>query len=151
MLLYSYVGHTCKYPGCKKVFVLDGNMKNRRDVCMARDAGYTEYEGLPGSIKTGCMNTPNPKSRYCNIHRVCICGSKKTIDKDEDTPSLSSSHGGVVERILERRTTRNANYYKVHIVITDNLKVKVTILFRFCGWEKKMCLPLGYMRTTCHQ
>ncbi len=41
--------------------VLDGNIKNHRDVCKARDAGYTEYEGLPGSIKTGCMNTPSVK------------------------------------------------------------------------------------------
>ena len=34
------VGHTCQYPGCKEVLVLDGNMKNRCDVCMAKDAVY---------------------------------------------------------------------------------------------------------------
>ena len=111
------IGHCCEYPGCKKVLVLDGNMKNRRDVCMARDAGYTAYEGIPGSVKTGCMNTPEPKSRYCKTHQVRVCGTKTTEDTDAAAPSLSSSvSGGVVERILEKRSTRNANYYKVYII-----------------------------------
>lgn len=30
------------------MLVIDGNMKNRRDVCAASEAGFTEYEGLPG-------------------------------------------------------------------------------------------------------
>ena len=49
----SLLGHSCHYPGCKKVLVLDENMKNRCDVCMACEAGYTVYENLPGTIKTG--------------------------------------------------------------------------------------------------
>ena len=50
-IIHLYIGHQCK---CKKVLVLDGNMKNRRDVCMARDAGYTTYEGLTACyIKCG--------------------------------------------------------------------------------------------------
>ena len=28
--------------------MVDGNMKNRRDVCRAKDAGYIEFLGLPG-------------------------------------------------------------------------------------------------------
>jgi hypothetical protein len=32
--------------------VLDGNMKNHRDVCMAKDAGFIEFDGLPGSLCT---------------------------------------------------------------------------------------------------
>ncbi len=95
--------------------VLDGNMKNHRDVCKARDAGYTEYEGLPGSIKTGCMNTPESQSRFCTIHQVRICGTKDTLDTDATAPPVSTTYSGVVERILEKRTTRNANYYKVSL------------------------------------
>ena len=50
--------HTCKCPGCKEVLVIDGNMKNRRDVCMAKDAGYIQYLGLPGHIKSGYTLSP---------------------------------------------------------------------------------------------
>ena len=32
--------HQCHVKGCHSVLVLDGNMKNRRDVCKARHAGY---------------------------------------------------------------------------------------------------------------
>ena len=28
--------------------MIDGNMKNRRDVCKAKDAGCIEFFGLPG-------------------------------------------------------------------------------------------------------
>ena len=48
-------------------------MKNRRHVCNARDAGYNEYPGLPGKVKTGCMMTPEYKSRYCNQHQLRSC------------------------------------------------------------------------------
>lgn len=65
--------HECKFPGCKMVLVLDGNMKNRRHVCNARDAGYIEYDGLPGKVKTGCMLTPEYKSRYCSNHKIRAC------------------------------------------------------------------------------
>ena len=95
------------------MLVLDGNMKNRRDVCMARDAGYTEYEGLPGSIKTGCTNSPEPKSRYCKVHQVRICTTCPDIETDEAAPSLTKSHDGIVESILEKKSTRKASYYKV--------------------------------------
>ena len=56
-----FSAHTCKFPGCQKVIVLDGNMKNRRHVCNAKDAGYIEYPGLPGRVKTGCMKSPQHK------------------------------------------------------------------------------------------
>ncbi len=45
-------------------------MKNRRVVCNARDAGYVEYPGLPGKIKTGCMKTPSYGSKYCYSHEI---------------------------------------------------------------------------------
>ena len=63
------IGHRCQFPGRQVALVMDGNMKNRRDVCMAWEAGYIEYEGLEGKIKTGCINTPEQKSQYCTLHK----------------------------------------------------------------------------------
>lgn len=67
-LLKKHPGHHCDSSNCKRIIVLDGNMKNHRDICAARLAGYAEYEGLPGRITTGCTNTPQLKSRYCVVH-----------------------------------------------------------------------------------
>ena len=110
-------GHQCTYPGCKRVLVLDGNMKNRRDVCMAPDAGYTKYEGLPGAVKTGCMNSPKLGARHCLLHKVRACNPFAGENKDKDAPECLESHDRVVETILEKRTTRTANYYKVRTII----------------------------------
>ena len=95
------------------MIVIDGNMKNRRDVCMAREAGYTSYETLPGAIKTGCMNSPDPNSRFCKLHRVRVCNPSPNIPVDEAAPDLTESGDQVVETILEKKVTRKAVYYKV--------------------------------------
>ena len=68
--------------------MFDGNCKNCRDVCKARDAGYMEYEGLDGVVKTGCMNTPKIGSRYC-------------------------AEEGVMAVIVGKRSTRSGTYYQV--------------------------------------
>ena len=72
-VILIFVAHRCKFPGCGSVFVLDGNMKNRRDVCYAKDAGFIQFDGLPGLIKTGCTSTPAFKSHYCSHHGNPIC------------------------------------------------------------------------------
>ena len=64
-------------------------MKNRRDVCLAKDAGFIQYPGLPGRIKTGCMATPAFKSRYCTQHTVRV-GSTSENDTAQDKPHDSS-------------------------------------------------------------
>jgi len=108
------LGHQCTYPGCKKVLVVDGNMKNRRDVCMARDAGYIEYDGLPGAIKTGCMNTPQKGSRHCSLHTGRACIQQASQSDDEAIVKLSAVKGDqIVESILEKKETRTTTYYKV--------------------------------------
>ena len=68
------------------MLVIDGNMKNHRDVCMARDAGFITFEGLPGHIKTGCLLTPGHKSRYCPVHtpRVCVRNDDGGASADEE-------------------------------------------------------------------
>ena len=66
------------------MLVLDGNMKNRRDVCFAKDAGFVEFEGLPGLIKTGCTASPAYKSQYCDLHKNHVCElshSEEAIDE----------------------------------------------------------------------
>lgn len=45
-------------------------MKNRRDICGAKDAGWIQYPGLPGCIKTGCMASPVFRSPFCAEHKV---------------------------------------------------------------------------------
>ena len=105
--------HTCKRPGCKEVLVIDGNMKNRRDVCMAKDAGYIQYLGLPGHIKSGYTLSPNFMSRYCQNHAQRASTLHCT---QEDT---------AVEMILEKK---NNTFYKVcEITITwliNNIEFK---------------------------
>ena len=60
-------------------------MKNRRRVCNARDAGYIEYPGLPGRVKTGCMMTPQYESHYCSQHQIHSCNFDDYVElSDED-------------------------------------------------------------------
>lgn len=76
---------------------------------MARDAGYTTYEGLPGAVKIGCMNSPELGSRHCLLHKVRACNPFAIADEDEDkdAPERLESYDKVVQMILEKR---KANY-----------------------------------------
>lgn len=78
-------------------------MKNRRDVCMAREAGYTVYENLPSAIKTGCLNSPEPNARHCKVHRVRACNPLPSSPMDEAAPKVTNSVEQVVEMILEKK------------------------------------------------
>ena len=40
-------------PGCKDVLVLDGNMKNARQVCSCTNIGKVHFDGMEGSIVIG--------------------------------------------------------------------------------------------------
>lgn len=63
-------------------------MKNRRDVCCAKNAGFIQFDGLPGSIKTGCPETPAFKSRYCSQHKSQACDLHSLeVDDELDVPS----------------------------------------------------------------
>ena len=63
--------------------MLDGNMKNNRSVYLATHAGYAEYDGLPGTIQTGCPNISAHKSRFCSLHKPTVAqsGSENVISK----------------------------------------------------------------------
>ena len=60
--------------------MIDGNMKNHRDVCSATAAGYVEFKGLPGRVQSGCPNTPDYKSRYCLLHKPAVAIHTSTDD-----------------------------------------------------------------------
>ena len=119
-----FLAHRCTYPGCGKVLVLDGNMKNRRDVCYAKDAGFIQFHGLTGSIKTGCPETPDYKSRYCSLHKSQACDLQRYDEDDDelDVPSgptlrshqqKQSAGNPIAEMILAKKTTRKQTYYQV--------------------------------------
>ena len=86
--------------------MLDGNMKNQREVCMAKDAGYTQYSALPGSVRTGCPHTPAYKSRFCTHHKnraPNYTSGASSADKEEDRDT-------VVEMLLAKKVTRCETY-----------------------------------------
>ena len=82
---------------------MDGNQKNNRPECAAEEAGFVEYKGLPGSVKTECMETPLQQSRFCTYHRPRVVHSKDQPDPDK-----------VVETLLTKKKTRNSTFYEVH-------------------------------------
>lgn len=77
------LAHRCSKQGCGLVLILDGNLKNSRDVCAAEDAGFVEYAGLPGQVKTGCMETPQQSGKFCLHHqprKVDSFGQQKVVE-----------------------------------------------------------------------
>ena len=119
-----FLAHSCTYPGCDSVLILDGNMKNRRDVCYAKDAGFIQFDGLVGSTKTGCPETPDFKSLYCSQHKsqACDLQSYEEVDDELGVPSgpklrshqqKQSAGNPIAEMILAKKTTRKQTYYQV--------------------------------------
>jgi len=83
-------------------------MKNRRDVCAASEAGFTEFEGLPGAIKTGCPLSPGYQSKYCYEHAPRI--SQRTAGEDQ----THDCGEGIVRLITAKKQTRSETYYQVN-------------------------------------
>lgn len=112
MYMYTHthhfvLAHRCKEAGCGTVLVLDGNLKNSRDVCAAQHAGFVEYSGLPGRVTTGCMESPEQSSKFCPQH---VTRMSKTV-RHRDDPD--NRQGGVIEMILAKKVTRNNTFYQV--------------------------------------
>ena len=122
-MTHTCTGHRCDIQGCGDVMILDGNMKNNREVCFAVDAGYAEFSGLPGRVRTGCPNTPAFKSRYCPLHAPLAAIPHGT--PSEEKPGI----------IIDKRVTRNSTSYQVtcsqlHVLHVYTLK---TILIHVCS------------------
>ena len=111
--------HRCDTPGCGEVIVLDGNMKNSREVCYATHAGHAEFSGLPGSVQSGCPNTPAYKSRYCKLHAPITIIPHQIQFSEDGNPDLVNPTTVSEERqvavITGKRVTRNSTFYRVHI------------------------------------
>ena len=100
LCMYLLSAHQCRFSGCTQVLILDGNMKNCRDVLYPK---LGEYESLPGTIKTGCQLSPMRTSKYCfnyapRVSEVCT----------QDCTSISESTGsaseeGIVKVLLARK------------------------------------------------
>ena len=99
------------------MLVLDGNMKNHRDVCKATNAGFTKFDGLPGQVRTGCQKTPEFKSRFCDLHAPRVCKLSELPDSNSEDSDLVRMKGAVeeavVQMIVEKKVTRKNVYYKV--------------------------------------
>lgn len=91
------------------VLIIDGNMKNRRDICAATEAGFIEYVGLPGTIKTGCQQSPTHCSKFCYDHSPRVAN----MSLQDDTQQLYSSNENVVGFITSKKQTRSGTYYQV--------------------------------------
>ena len=92
---------------------------------MAKDAGYIEFSSISGSIKSGCINTPQYNSRFCEVHTPRACNTQPIHLNEgqletEEPRHFSSTHlhgasagEPVVQLLLEKKTTRHDTYYKV--------------------------------------
>ena len=105
-LMYSE--HRCEKQGSGQVLVIDGNMKNHRDVCLATQAGLVEFAGLPGKVTTGCPATPQPNSRYCATHAPTAFTSQ-----DQSGNSSSSHVEDQVAFITSKKTTKQMKAAKL--------------------------------------
>ena len=84
---------------------MDGNMKNHRDVCLATEAGYAKFNGLPGKVKTGCPNTPHLNSRFCSVHTPTAFNPE-----GESTAAVNVETKG-----QHKKTTRNTTFYQASL------------------------------------
>ena len=100
------------------MLVLDGNCKNRRDVCAATEAGFVEYPSLPGALKTGCQLTPMRSAQYCYYHcsRTSISAPLALPDPDTSVEShlqQALKTPAVVKFLVAKKVTRKQTYYQV--------------------------------------
>jgi hypothetical protein len=110
------------------VLVIDGNMKNRRDVCAATEAGFTEYEGLPGMIKTGCQLSPCFQSKYCYAHAPRV--SRKVTEANAQQESTEDDIVGV---ITAKKELRGRILYQVNACVCSIMSALGMNLFCYCS------------------
>ena len=129
-------------------------MKNHRDVCYATNAGYVEYAGLPGQVRTGCPNTPDYKSLFCALHKPAVAVRSTRIEESQDkssSPDLSQqdSFREPIGLIIGKQSTRNSTLYQVDVDVLDTmgitlLHLQVVWLGRPIAestWEHSTSLP----------
>ncbi|XP_078667555.1 uncharacterized protein LOC144909414 [Branchiostoma floridae x Branchiostoma belcheri] len=136
----TWSAHICAVPGCQNCIILDGNAKNHRQVCSVTDAAM-EFPGLPGSIKTGCINTPAKGSRFCKTCKDFVCDPKEQRENTQEatacgqgnSDSIEATTPGVpylIDEILEKKEFRSVTIYKVRR-FNDNKEC----------WERAEAIP----------
>ena len=128
------IDHQCEAKGCGTVLVIDGNLKNNREVCAAVDAGFVEYPGLPGKVKTGCMETPEQQSKYCSDHKP-----RRLISSDD------RADGRVIEMILAKKETRQTVHYQVQYIqgIPKSIILNYSIILGAVAGKRRLFCYLG--------
>lgn len=121
MVFVCTIEHRCEKPGCGIALVIDGNMKNHRNICLATNAGYAVYDGLPGRVRTGCPNSPDYLSPYCGLHkpsvalRQCISVQEDSME-EESSRNVKESNRDLLGIIINKRITRNNTLYQVSTI-----------------------------------
>ncbi|CAH1255647.1 Hypp1583 [Branchiostoma lanceolatum] len=124
--------HRCTVAGCDSCIVLDGNAKNHRQVCSVKDASV-QFPLLPGSVKTGCINTPAKGSRFCEKCREFACDPKGKTEEAVTELKVEAHLADdpyLIEEILDKKSFRTTTLYKVRR-FQDKEEV----------WEREDCVP----------
>ncbi|KXJ12526.1 hypothetical protein AC249_AIPGENE20249 [Exaiptasia diaphana] len=110
--------HCCDTPGCEEIIVLDGNMKNARQVCCCNKIGYVQFSGLQEKVVTGCPNTPMQRHRYCSTH----LGFAMPFRNDDVVPSALNQEqdNPLILSIISQKTTRQGRL--LELLWSDNRK-----------------------------
>lgn len=87
-------------------------MKNHRNVCAAHEAGFAEFNGLPGKVKTGCPHTPQLKSIFCSAHTPTVFTPH---DTEETSSTATAQHKSTdqLAYIVSKKVTRQSTFYQV--------------------------------------
>ena len=89
-------------------------MKNHRDVCAAKEAGYAEFEGLTGKVKTGCTNIPQLMSHYCRKHIHITFTPLSNVEEFKLRTSFTKI-GATCALIVSKKCTRQGTLYEVRV------------------------------------
>ena len=120
-------------------------MKNHRDVCLAREAGFAEFSGLPGKLKTGCPNTPSPNCRYCPSHTPTAFTPEGDISSGtlqySQHRQLHQSRMNNLHSLVQKKTTRQNTFYQVWNICTVD--------FMGCMRCMVKCTPVKVMQLHC--
>ena len=60
--------HSCDVKGCSSVLIVDGGMKPTRPLCAAKLQGIKQFSQAGMSVVCGCLNCPQPSSKFCGEH-----------------------------------------------------------------------------------
>ena len=93
------------------MLVLDGNLKNRRDVYSATDAGFIEYSSLPGANKSGCQLSPCATLKFCYYHAPRVSSPTET----------GTAMDGFTKIITAVHETRSGKHYQVSLYVHANV------------------------------